>query len=350
MKEIDKSKPVLVTGGTGYLASWIIKQLLEKGIPVHATVRDIHNKKKIAFLLDIAEKANGQLKLFEADLLKDRSFDQSMIGCELVIHTASPFFVSKIKDPKRELIEPAEKGTKNVLNSANKSKSVRRVVLTSSVAAIYGDAKDAEDIPSRTFDETYWNTTSNEKHQPYSYSKTLAEKKAWELAGLQDKWDLVVINPAFIIGPSLNASSKGTSNTVIIQLGNGDMKMGAPDFWYGLVDVRDVAKAHILAGFQQEASGRHILCYEYGGFLQLADLLRDKYQGKYPLPRKLMPKALFWLVGPAFGIKRKMISKNVGFRYTLDNSYSISDLGMEYTPLEKTIHDHFEQIIRDGLL
>ena len=121
MRKIDKSKPVLVTGGSGYLASWIIKMLLEDGINVNATVRDPSSIKKVGHLKALAKTSSGTLKLFESDLLDNGSFDEPMRDCELVIHTASPFFITGIKNSKEELIRPAKEGTRNVLESAKKN-------------------------------------------------------------------------------------------------------------------------------------------------------------------------------------------------------------------------------------
>jgi nucleoside-diphosphate-sugar epimerase len=102
MRQIDKTKPVLVTGGSGYLASWIVKMLLEEGINVHATVRVPSSVQKVAYLKALAEATTGQLKLFKSDLMDHGSFDQPMQDCELVIHTASPFFITGIKNPEEE--------------------------------------------------------------------------------------------------------------------------------------------------------------------------------------------------------------------------------------------------------
>ena len=144
---------ILVTGGTGYIASWVIKFLLEEGHQVHATVRDLKNEEKNRHLWKLNEENNGELNLFEADLLQEGSFDEAMEGVEYVIHMASPFQVYGIKDPQKQLIEPALQGTRNVLNSANKSDNVKRVVLTSSIAAIYGDNSDISRTTQAIFTE-----------------------------------------------------------------------------------------------------------------------------------------------------------------------------------------------------
>ena len=180
MTSIDKTKPVLVTGANGYVAGWLVKRLLEEGITVHAAVRDPEKEHKIHHLNGIAENAPGTIKYFKSDLLDEGSYARAMEGCELVFHTASPF-TSDFDDPQKELIEPAVKGTANVLNQAKKTQGVKRVVVTSSCAAIYTDAKDVHETPNGVLTENIWNTTASLDYQPYSFSKTLAEKKAWEI-------------------------------------------------------------------------------------------------------------------------------------------------------------------------
>ena len=150
VRVIDKSQPVMVTGATGYLASWIVKKLLEEGISVNATVRDPADSQRVAHLAALAEVWPGRLRLFKADLLDPGSFEPPMMGCELVLHTASPFFVGQPKDAEQELCRPAREGTRNVLDAANRTASVKRVVLTSSVAAIMGDAADIAVVPRRS--------------------------------------------------------------------------------------------------------------------------------------------------------------------------------------------------------
>ncbi len=350
MREIDKSNPVLVTGGSGYVASWIIKMLLEDGINVNATVRDPTNSKKVDHLTALAKASAGKLKLFKSDLLDTGSFDEPMRDCELVIHTASPFFITGIKNPETELILPAKEGTKNVLKSAKRNPTVKRVVLTSSVVAIYGDNADISFSPEGIFTEKEWNITSSAEHQPYPYSKTIAEKEAWAIAKEQDQWDLVTINPGWILGPSLSKRKDSMSIGTMIQIGDGTYKTGVPELWNGIADVRDVAAAHIKAGYIPEASGRHIIVSGEATLLDLADILRKHFGDDYPFPRKQVPKFLFWLIAPMRGFTRKYVSRNAGIQIKFDNSYSKKDLGMSYTPIEQTLKEHFQQLLDDGLL
>lgn len=160
--------PVLVTGATGYLAGWIIKRLLEEGKTVHAAVRDPGKIAKLSHLNAMAASSPGEVKYFKADLLEAGSYAEAMKGCDVVFHTASPF-TSNISDPQRDLVDPAVKGTRNVLETANETKSVKRVVVTSSCASIYGDNQDVANAPGGILTEEVWNTTSRLDHQAYSF-------------------------------------------------------------------------------------------------------------------------------------------------------------------------------------
>ena len=348
MKTIDKSKPVMVTGATGYVAGWLIKKLLEEGIAVNAAIRDPENKEKLKYLDKLTSDYDGKIKYFKADLLDIGSYEEAMQGCELVYHTASPF-INKVKNPQRDLIDPALIGTRNVLESVNRVDSVKRVVLTSSCAAILGDAKDLLNLPEGTATEMHWNTTSSISHQPYSYSKTIAEKEAWEIANRQTRWDLVVINPSLVIGPGISPINTSESFNIIRQFGDGNLKMGVPGFDFGMVDVRDLGIAHYLAGFTPNAKGRHIISAERKTLLELSKYLKNHFGNKYPFPKKELPKFLVWILAPVVGIKRKMVRNNIGYPWKVDNSKSIKELGMTYTPVEKSIVDFFQQMIDNNV-
>lgn len=349
MTLIDNTKPVMITGATGYVAGWIVKELLNNGITVHAPVRDPNNKKKLKYLDKLADETYGTIKYFKADLLDEGSYDEAMKGCELVFHTASPF-INKVKDPQRDLIDPALKGTQNVLNSANKTSTVKRIVLTSSCAAVYGDTKDMLDLPNGTASEKDWNTTSNLHHQSYSFSKVLAEKEAWKINEAQNKWDLVIINPSLVIGPGINPFGTSESFNIIKQLGNGAAKMGVPSLDFGMVDVRDLAIAHYRAGFLPDAKGRHIISNQRMPLHELASLLVDHFGDAFPFPKKEIPKWLVWMIGPIFGIKRKMVANNVGYYFKVDNTKSKQKLNMIYRPIKNSIVDMFQQMIDNKII
>lgn len=333
----------LVTGANGFLASWIVKLLLERGHLVRATVRSDPTSTRYAHLHALASAHPGKLELHAADLLDPVAFLPLAQDCGYVIHAASPFAIEGITDPQHQLVQPAVEGTRHVLAAASASPSVRRVVMTSSVAAIFGDAVDAPG--GRAFTDQDWNTTSSLTHQPYPYSKTQAEKAAWEIAGQQARWELVVINPGFILGPSLSPELNGVSQTVMRNFANGTYRSAIADLWYGLVDVREVAEAHIRACLTPQASGRYILVNEPGSLWTMTLLLRELYGDRYPLPKRLAPKFVLWLLAPWLGFTRRVVSKNVGVPVAFDNRRSVRDLGLTYRPVRETLRDHFDAIV-----
>ena len=246
-----------MTGATGYVAGWLVKKLLEDGATVHACVRDPSNRDKLKYLDAIAAETPGTIRYFGSDLMEEGSYADAMQDCAVVFHTASPFTLS-VDDPQKELIDPAVRGTRNVLETANRTETVRRVVVTSSLAAIQGDNVDIEKKPNGKFTEEDWNESSSLEHMPYAYSKTLAEREAWAIADAQDRWSLVTINPSFVIGPGIHAFATSETFDTFRKLADGTGKMGIPALYMCAVDVRDVADAHIAAGFTPGAAGRYI--------------------------------------------------------------------------------------------
>ncbi len=343
------NKKVLVTGITGYIASWVVKYLLDQGFTVHGTVRDKTNEKKLSHFKAMQGTGKGNLVIFEADLLDAGSFKEAMKGCEIVIHMASPFKVMGIKDPQQELINPAVEGARNVLQTVNETESVKRVVFTSSVVAIYGDPIDIKDKNNGVFTEKDWNTTSSLTHQPYSFSKTLAEKEAWKITEAQNRWDLVVINPGFVMGPSLSKRKDSTSIHFMLTLINGQYKTGFPELYFGVVDVRDVAKAHIEAFLKEKASGRHILVNETMNASEIIATIKKHFGNRFEVPQRMLPKWMLYLFGPFQGFSWKYIRTNVDIPFAFDNSWSKKDLGLNYTEISETIRDQVEQLEKDHL-
>ncbi|MGU7769177.1 NAD-dependent epimerase/dehydratase family protein [Burkholderia sp. MR1-5-21] len=349
--DIDKDTPVMVTGATGYVAGWLVKRLLDAGLTVHAAVRNPDDAAKLRHLDRIAASAPGKLRYFRADLLRPGSYADAMAGCQVVFHTASPFKID-VRDPQTELIDPALLGTRNVLETVNATPSVKRVVLTSSCAAIYGDNADLDRVPNGVFTEAIWNTSSSLTHQPYAYSKTLAEREAWKIAGAQHRWDLVTINPSLVIGPGINPEGTSESFAIVRQMGDGTMKIGVPDIGIGAVDVRDVAEAHFRAAFTPGASGRYITSGHDTTFPAMAATLVARYGHDYPIPTRTLPKWLVWLAGPLANkaVTHKMVSLNVGRPWRADNSRSRNELGIRYRPLAESMNDFFGQLVETGQL
>ncbi len=345
---IDTTAPVLVTGGTGYVAGWVIARLLEHGLTVHATVRNAGDTVRLAYLQALADRSEGCIRFFEADLMTPGSFADAMAGCSTVFHIASPYLI-EVKDPQKELVDPALEGTRNVLQQANATESVSRVVLTSSCAAIFGDAADLADTPHGVFTEEVWNTTSSLTHQPYSYSKTVAEREAWRIHEAQDRWRLVVVNPAGIFGPGQRVH-EAESFSLLKQMGDGTFASGLADVRIGIVDVRDVAEAQLRAAFLPDASGRYILSGHDSGLVEMASILREHFPS-YPVGARVMPKWLLWLVGPmvSSALTRKVVSRNIGLPWKADNRKSRQELGLSYRPLSETVTEHFQQMVDGGV-
>jgi nucleoside-diphosphate-sugar epimerase len=336
-------KTILVTGGTGFLGSWVTKQLLEKSYIVRLAVRNKNKTQNFAHLQAIQKQTSGILEIWEADLLTPNSYNAAAQGADAIIHMASPFTL-RFKDPQTELIDPALHGTQNVLAAATASSTVKKVILTSSVAAVHGDNIDMKEQNILEFNESHFNTSSSVKHQPYSYSKVIAEKEAWKMAGAQNKWQLVVINPSFIIGPTLTNDSNSESLHFMKEMLGGKYFMGAPNLMFGFVDVRDVATAHILALETETAAGRHILAERTESVYNFAQIIKKLYGNKYKLPIMVSPKFMMYLVGWAFGLKNGFITRNVGYPIKLNTSKSKTVLGLKYTPIETTIKDMVTQM------
>jgi nucleoside-diphosphate-sugar epimerase len=340
---IGMSESVLVTGGSGFLASHLIKQLLDDGASVHTTVRNLANAAKMQPLNELKSRHPERLRVFEADLLRDGSFAAPMQGCSLVFHVASPFMLpEKIKDGHRQMLEPALHGTQNVLASVNATTTVRRVVFTSTVGAIFGDYIDVMSMPRQILAESHFNSTSTVTHNPYHYSKVMAEKEAWSIAERQDRWSLVAINPGLILGPSLSPASESGSLFLLDEMLRGMFFYGMPDMGVTTVDVRDVALAHIRAAHIPSAKGRYILADAHMvSFLEMAKMLSAVHRRPYLLPTRQIPGWLTKMVGPLFGLSQQYMRNHIGIRFAVDNRRSIEELGIVYRPLEETLKDHY---------
>ncbi|KAK6164178.1 hypothetical protein DH2020_001042 [Rehmannia glutinosa] len=265
-------KTVCVTGGSGYIASWLVKYLLQRGYNVKATVRYPNDPKKTNHLLSL-DGAKERLKLLKADLLEEGSFDAAVAGCDGVFHCASPFFLEtsnpQVLDPFSVFIE----GTLNVLGSCAKTPSVKRVILTSSEAAI---AFNRTPRTSETvIDETWWADPDycRENQMWYVLSKRLAEGAAWDLAK-EKGIDLVSINPCCVIGPMLQPMLNTSCGQVLSLINGSETYQNTA---YGWVHVKDVVDAHILAYEKPEANGRYYIVERCARPYDLVQILRELY-------------------------------------------------------------------------
>ncbi|KAK4278715.1 hypothetical protein QN277_016523 [Acacia crassicarpa] len=274
-------KVVCVTGASGYIASWLVKLLLLRGYSVNATVRDVNDSKKVDHLLKF-DGAKERLKLFKADLLEEGCFDLAVEGCEGVFHTASPSFLDA-NDPQTELIDPAVKGTLNLLKSCAKLPSLKRVVLTSSMAAVLSNGQPRS--PEVIVDETWFSKPDfcREVKLWYALSKTLAEEVAWKFVK-ENNIDMVVIHPLYVLGPLLQPSLNDSSATVLRLLTGAQT---SPNVAAGWINVKDVANAHIQAFEISSASGRYCLVETVTHFSDFVKISHELCP-TLPLPEKFV--------------------------------------------------------------
>lgn len=257
---------VLVTGGSGFIASHCILQLLAAGHRVRTTVRNLAREADVRALLQQGGADPGErLSFVAADLERDAGWAEAVAGCEYVLHVASPF-PPNLPKHEDELIVPAREGALRVLRAARDA-GVKRVVLTSSFAAI-GYGKPPQTAP---FDETSWTDLAGDV-RPYAKSKTLAERAAWDFVAKEGgNLELAVVNPVGVLGPVLG-SDYSTSILLVQRLMDGALP-GCPKLYFGVVDVRDVADLHLRAMTDPAAKGERFLAVA-GDFLAMRDIAR----------------------------------------------------------------------------
>jgi len=309
------SEEVLVTGASGFIATHVVKQLQAAGYKVRGTVRSLKNDDKVAPLRQLCPDAKYPIELVEADLLNPDSWEKAVKGCKFVMHTASPLpLPGTSKDPENEVIKPAVEGTNNVLKACLKAK-VKRVVVTSSVAAI----TETGDFTGRKATEADW--TDPDKAPPYTKSKTLAEKAAWDLVANQpdgEKMELSVVNPVFVLGPPLCGGGGGASITLTKMMIIGDLKE-VPASNIGIVDVRDVARAHLKAMTLPEAAGKRFIVTSRPAYMiEIANIFSGEFK--------------------KYGYNCSDVGKREGgSNVDVDNTRMKKVLGIEQRPIEETI-------------
>jgi nucleoside-diphosphate-sugar epimerase len=319
--------PVLVTGGSGYVGTQLIAALLRAGRPVRATVRSTAREADLRAAVRRGDADDAGLEVVAADLMADDGWTAAMAGCEEAHHVASPIPVAQPKDPD-ELIVPAREGTLRVLRAARDA-GARRVVLTSSFAAVGYTPK-----PGAEFTEDDWTDPDTPGLPPYPRSKTIAERAAWDLME-RDGGDteLVVVNPTFILGPTLTTGLRSSMQLIKAML-DGTMSV-ARRARFGLADVRDVADLHIRAMASPAAAGKRYLAVADGptlSFLEVAETLRRRLG---PLATRV-PTA----EAPGDDLPRPIIH----------NDRARAELGWRPRPAETTIVESAESLRDRGLL
>lgn len=336
------TETVLVTGATGYIAQHCLLQLLQQGYRVRGTLRNPTREAALRQALRQHVDADDRLELVVADLEADTGWAEATRGCTHLLHTASPVMSSEPKDAG-ELIRPALEGTQRVLSAAAAA-GIHRIVLTSSVAAISA-GYPAE---KRTFTEADW---SNEAGPigAYARSKTLAERAAWDFVRQHPEIELSTINPVYVIGPSLDGHFSPSADIVRLQLQRA--YPGVPRLGFPLVDVRDVASAHVAALNTPAAAGKRFICHT--GFLWMKDIgqiLNDEFASQgYRIPLFPIPDFAMRLMGLVDGTVRLQLPQ---LGKTIDYSTQLTRqvLQWEPRPLRDSIIDTGRQLIASGSL
>ena len=337
---------VLVTGGSGFIGSHCILQLLAAGHQVRTTVRSLRREDEVRALLKEGGAVPGnRLSFIAADLENDAGWPQAVAGCDYVLHVASPF-PANIPKNEDDLIVPARDGALRVLR-ASRDAGVKRVVLTSSFAAI-GYGQKPQQAP---FNETNWTDPSGEGVAPYVKSKTIAERAAWNFIEKEGgKLELSVVNPVAVFGPALG-SDYSTSVLLIQRLMDGTVP-GNPQIYFGVVDVRDVADLHLRAMTHPEAKGERFLAVagDFMSILEIATVLRSRMgaAGK-KVPTRQLPN---WLVRVAAmrDPTVKALLPELGKKKNASNEKSRRVLGWTPRSSEEAIVASAESLLRLGLL
>jgi nucleoside-diphosphate-sugar epimerase len=318
---------VLVTGGSGYVGTQLIAALLRAGRPVRATVRSTASEPGLRAAVRRGAADDTGLEVVAADLMADDGWKAAVAGCDEVYHVATPIPAAHPEDPD-ELTVTAREGTLRVLRAARDA-GARRVVLTSSFAAIGYTPK-----PDADFTEDDWTDPATPGLPPYPRSKAVAERAAWDLMERDGgSTELAVVNPTFILGPTLTAAPRSTLQLVKAML---DGTMGVtPRARFGLADVRDVADLHIRAMTAPDAAGKRFLAVADGptiSYLEVAETLRRRLG---PLAARVPTQE-----APGDDLPQPVIH----------NDRARDELGWRPRPVETTIVETAESLRDLGLL
>ena len=331
---------VLVTGATGYIGLHCIQQLLDQGYAVNGSLRSLERKDEIFKSLESHNTSTEHLKLFSFNLNEDEGWDDGMEGCDYLIHVASPIALERKSEDF--FVKPAVAGVKRALKFAKKH-NIKKVILTSSVAAIFHGIELKE-----YYDENDWSDPENPSIDHYSKSKTLAEKAAWDFIEAEGKpFEFSVINPALVIGPSLS-NDLGESNKAIQMVATGKMPVAVP-LQFGYVDVRDVAAAHILAMQKSASDGeRFALAEKDMWYEDVAKVLRENGFDKAP---KLSVPVWAAKILANFSPELKMALPYIGRVRSVKYTSKAKDLlGWNPRPAEESILATANQIKDLGLI
>ena len=331
-------KKVLVTGVSGYIGQHCAAELLKNGYSVRGSVRSLSKTDEVTNGIKKVVDPKGNLEFCELNLMKDEGWEKAMEGCDYVLHVASPFVSREPKD-ENELIKPAVDGTQRALKAAKKA-GIKRVVLTSSMVSMLGDANGSINI-----NQDSWTNVNSKHATAYLKSKTLAEKSAWDFIKAQEgenKLELVVVNPGPVYGPTLSGNLSGESMTMYKNMITGKMPI-LPKAGINMSDVRDIAAIHVKALENDKANGkRFIVTTEKAySFVEMAQILKSN--GYHKVSTTVAPN--FFLKFMAnFSDDLKGMRPFIGNTFNADISDTMRTFNWKPIPLEQTVLDTAESV------
>jgi nucleoside-diphosphate-sugar epimerase len=337
---------VLVTGGSGFIAGHCIIQLLDRGYRVHATIRSLQKQAAVRQVLADAGATNlGNLDFVAADLMDDTGWAEAMTGLDYVLHVASPVHPGPVED-EQTLIRPAREGALRVLKAARDA-GVRRVVLTSAFHAVgWGHKHDGH-----VFTEADWTILDGAGVDAYGRSKTLAERAAWEFIEREGgTTELATILPVAVMGPVMGKEISG-SNHVIERMLNGRMPL-MPDLYFPIVDVRDVARAHVEAMVRPEAAGERFIISngEAMPLKDIASILRETLGEKAShVPTRTIPSLVLRLIA-RFRPELRAALPDLGYARKASNDKARRLLGLQPLPAREAIIAAGQSMVSKGLV
>lgn len=331
------AETVLVTGGSGFIGGWCIVELLRRGYTVRTTVRSLDKAPAVRAAIARQVDPGDRLTFHAAELTADPGWDEAVRGCDFVLHVASPLGTGAPRDAN-VLIVPARDGALRVLRAAVAA-GVKRVVLTSSVAAVGGVGTDS------VRDETDWTDLTTPRLDPYRQSKTIAERAAWDyIAAEGGQTELATVLPSLVIGPVLTAENLG-SVQAIDRLVFGKIP-GIPRLGFTIVDVRDVVDLHLRAMTMPEAAGeRFIAATKFLWMREIADVLRARLgERAAKVPTRNLPDIVPRMMS-IFDRPLRYVTRNLGRSNTFSSAKAQRVLGWAPRPVEDSIAETAESLL-----
>ena len=339
-------KLVLVTGGSGFIAGHCILQLIEQGYLVRTTVRSLGREEAVRSVLADADMVNGEaLSFVAADLTGDAGWADAVAGADFVLHVASPVQPGHVENAD-DLILPAREGTLRVLRAARDA-GVVRTVLTSAFHAVgWGHPHDGH-----VFTEDDWTVVGAPDVDPYGVSKTLAERAAWDFIEAEGgALELSTMLPVAVMGPVMGNDVSG-SNRLILRILDGDLP-GFPNLYFPVVDVRDVAAAHILAMTAKEAAGQRFLLSN-GPAIAMKDigaLIRANVgESGANVPKRSIPDIAV-RTGARFSPQMREIAPDLGYARRTSNEKARRVLGWQPRAPEEAVIAAAQSLVVKGLV